>query len=148
MLCQGRTLQCCRQSQSRVLRPGYPAAAVRCRSRVRRAPAEDKTTQVQAVKQDIITAMGLQKDAFSIPKGRAVPVQAMFDAQAAAEAAQQEMLTTGPIAEEIARGNELLDSMCRTYATLQRLYHKAMRPFLLQHPEFVDSLAGEDKHHK
>jgi hypothetical protein len=79
---------------------------------------------------------------FQIPKP-ARSLQSVLAAQAAAEAAQQELLATGPLAEAAAAGNELVSSILSTYSTVQRLYHKAVLPFLERHPQYIDSFAGE-----
>jgi hypothetical protein len=67
----------------------------------------------------------------------------LLDAQAAAEAQQRELSTTGPLAEAAAEGNELITSILSTYTTVQQLYHKAVLRFLLQHPKYIGSPAGE-----
>jgi hypothetical protein len=72
------------------------------------------------------------------------PLQSVLDAQAAAEAAQQQLLATGPLAEAAAAGNELVSNILSTYSTVQQLYHKAVLPFLERHPQYIDSPAGEE----
>jgi hypothetical protein len=79
---------------------------------------------------------------FELPKS-ARSLQSVLDAQAAAEAAQQELLVTGPLAEAAAAGNELVSNILSTYSTVQQLYHKAVLPFLERHPQYIDSPAGE-----
>jgi hypothetical protein len=70
------------------------------------------------------------------------PISQITAAQTAAEAAQQELMTSGRLAE-VAAENELLLSILSTYSTVQRLYHKALRPFLDLHPQHASSPAGE-----
>jgi hypothetical protein len=67
--------------------------------------------------------------------------ESLFAAQAEAEAAQQKLLTEGHLAK-VAADNELLSSILRTYSTVQRLYHKALRPFLQEHTQYAASTAG------
>jgi hypothetical protein len=93
--------------------------------------------------QHLFTTAPLQSvTAFELPK-TARPLQSVLDAQAAAEAAQRQLLATGPLAEAAAAGNELVSNMLETYSTTQRLYHKAFLPFLERHPQYIDSPAGE-----
>lgn len=82
---------------------------------------------------------------FQLPKSARHLLQSVLDAQAAAEAAQRELLATGPLAEAPAKGNELIPSILSTHNTVQRLYHKALLPFLTQHPHYIDSPAGETR---
>lgn len=65
-----------------------------------------------------------------------------FTAQADAEQAQQQLLSTGLLAEDAA-GNQFLREMLQTYGAVQQLYHKALRPLLERHAAYVDSPAGE-----
>jgi hypothetical protein len=69
------------------------------------------------------------------------PVAAVAEAMGAAEAAQQALLDSGPLAEE-AQQNQLLQSILQTYSTLQRLYHKAMLQQLQQHEQLARTPAG------
>lgn len=71
------------------------------------------------------------------------PLQNVLNAQAAAEAAQQELLATGPLADAAATGNKLVHNILSTYSTVQRLYHKAVLPVLERHPQYIDSPAGK-----
>jgi len=70
------------------------------------------------------------------------PVAKIVSAQAAAEAAHQDLMSSGRLAETAAT-NELLSSILTTYSTVQRLYHKAVKPLLDLHPQYVSSPAGE-----
>jgi hypothetical protein len=83
-----------------------------------------------------LTVFQLQRSASSL--------QSVLNAQAAAEATQQELLATGPLAEAAAADNKLLHNILSTYSTVQRLYHKAVLPFLMRHPQYIDSFAGEN----
>jgi hypothetical protein len=80
---------------------------------------------------------------FILPRTADSALQSVLDAQAAAEAQQRELSTTGPLAEAAAEGNELITSILSTYTTVQQLYHKAVLRFLLQHPKYIGSPAGE-----
>lgn len=69
-------------------------------------------------------------------------VQDVLKAQAAAEAAQQALLSEPSVAAAIASGNELISSILTTFHTVQQLYHKAVKPFLQRHPQYIDCPAG------
>lgn len=68
-------------------------------------------------------------------------LQQILSAQEQAEAAQKALMSAGELGEAAA-GNELLRSMLETWSTVQRLYHKALKPFLEQHAEYAGSPAG------
>lgn len=77
-----------------------------------------------------------------LPKTARRSRQSVLDAQTAAEAAQQELLATGPLAEAAAAGNELVADILSAYSSIQYLYHKAIQALLLRHPHYTDSCAG------
>lgn len=63
-------------------------------------------------------------------------------AQAHAEMAQQQLFSTGLIAQAAAV-DAFFKDMLETYSTVQQLYHKALRPLLERHSAYVDSPASE-----
>jgi hypothetical protein len=81
-------------------------------------------------------------EVFQLPKTARRSMQSVLDAQAAAEAAQQELLAKGPLAETAAAGNELVADILSTYRSIQKLYHQAILGLLLRHPHYTDSCAG------
>lgn len=68
-----------------------------------------------------------------------VSVQAIYAAQAEAEAAHRELLS-GLLAA--GADNETLKDIHETYSTLQQLYHKAFRAIIQQHQQWAGSPGG------
>lgn len=68
-------------------------------------------------------------------------VEAIRRAQAAAEAEQQRLMTTGPVADAM-KDNQLLNRMMQHHATLQRLYHKGVQRILQRIPHYVGNVPG------
>lgn len=62
-------------------------------------------------------------------------------AMAAAEAAQQTIMTTGRLGEAM-QSNQLLQRMLMTYSKAQQLYHKAILPHIERHGQLASSPAG------
>jgi hypothetical protein len=61
--------------------------------------------------------------------------------QAAAEAAQQALMSEGQLAEAAA-SSEVLRSILQLWATVQRAYHRALQPMLERHAEYAGSPTG------
>lgn len=70
-------------------------------------------------------------------------LQQVRTAQAAAEAAQQQLFAADGHLGPAAQSNETLRSILETYSTVQRLYHKAMAAVVERHEQWADSPAGE-----
>lgn len=68
--------------------------------------------------------------------------EAIAQAAAAAQAAQQMLFSKGPLAQELQRDNKLLRRQLETYSTVQRLFHKAMLPLAQRHCTLGTSGAG------
>jgi hypothetical protein len=78
---------------------------------------------------------------FTFPVRYRDVIAAVAKAMQEAEAAQQALLSSGPLAEA-AQNNQLLRSMLETYSSVQRLYHKAMLQQLQRHEQLAGSPAG------
>lgn len=124
------------QQAAAICRPA--AQAARCRLIVQAAKRRP-CGRLSAVSGRNEPSHGSSSTVYVLPE--ADPISQIFAAQAAAEAAQQELMTSGRLAE-VAAENELLSNILNTYTTLQRLYHKALRPFLDLHPQYAGSPAG------
>eukprot|EP00878_Enallax_costatus_P016844 GHUV01017680.1.p1 GENE.GHUV01017680.1~~GHUV01017680.1.p1 ORF type:complete len:770 (+),score=236.02 GHUV01017680.1:1915-4224(+) len=75
---------------------------------------------------------------YKIPIINGLAADKVAQAQKAAEAEHQTLMTTGPIAEAM-RTNSFLRSVVGQYSILQKLYHKAVLPVLQQHGELAAS---------
>jgi hypothetical protein len=60
-----------------------------------------------------------------------------------AEAAQQQLMMTGPLAEAAASGNVLIADIMSTHMMLQQLYHQAVKHFLDTYQQLAVSPAGK-----
>lgn len=117
-----------------------PAAqAARCRPVVQ-ASSRRPCGRLKALSDSSDFSQASSSLVYVLPKP--TPISQITAAQAAAEAAQQELMSSGRLAE-VAAENELLHSILHTYSTVQRLYHKALRPFLDMHPQLASSPPGE-----
>lgn len=87
-------------------------------------------------------AASAQKGPYPLPKAQTDTVAQILAGQAQAEAAQQELMSNGQLAEAAA-DNPLLMNILQTYSTVQQLYHKALKPYLEQHWQYAGSAAGD-----
>lgn len=76
---------------------------------------------------------------YTIPVRQEPTIQRIEQAQAAAEAEQAKLMTAGPLADEISKGNKLLQDIMSSYNTLQRLYHKACLAVVERHSPLATS---------
>lgn len=117
-----------------------PAVGSRGGSTLRLRPAALARMQLQAIPPRDSSATTAEADyTYTIPLSGSLPADAVAQAQAAAEAEHQKLMTTGPLAKEMARGNKQLQGIMGNYGTLQRLYHKAVLPIVQQHGQLATS---------
>jgi hypothetical protein len=76
-----------------------------------------------------------------LPVAQPGQLEQIQSSQAAAEAAQQALMSEGKLAEAAA-GNEVLRSILQSWATVQRAYHRALQPMLERHAEYAGSPTG------
>lgn len=129
---------------SRMLRPSAQPAVARCRhSRPSiHAAAASRRTCIRRKTAPDIRCSAQQSDEVVHVLPKPEPVSKIFAAQAAAEAAHRELMSSGRLAEAAA-DNELLMNILETYSTVQRLYHQALQPFLEAHATYAGSAAGK-----
>lgn len=68
-------------------------------------------------------------------------IEAIRRAQATAEAEQQQLMTTGPLADAM-KSNQLLNRVIQHHLRLQCLYHKGVQRILQRIPQHVGDAAG------
>lgn len=78
---------------------------------------------------------------YVLPASSKPPADVLSEAMQAAEAAQQQLMTSGTLAEAV-RQNSMLRSIMQTHSTLQRLFHKAVLPVVQQYGQLAGSPAG------
>jgi hypothetical protein len=81
-----------------------------------------------------------------LPTSEKESVATVLQAMQQAEAAQQQLMTTGPLAEAAAGGNALMADILSTHSMLQQLYHQSVRRYLETYQQLAVSPAGEHVH--
>ena len=76
-----------------------------------------------------------------LPTAEQTSVQDIFAAMSAAEAAQQQLLVSGRLAEAAA-GSAVMKDVLTSYSTVQKLYHKGYSAFLDRYQQMAVSPAG------
>lgn len=78
-----------------------------------------------------------------LPTAEQESVQRIYKWMEVAEATQQQLMTSGRLADAIAEGNQLISDLLQAYSTVQKLYHKGYRSFLERYQQLAVSPAGK-----
>jgi len=79
---------------------------------------------------------------WELPSSEQESVQGIYSRMEAAEAAQQQLMASGRLADAVAGGNQLISDLLQAYSTVQKLYHKGFRSFLERHQQLAVAPAG------
>jgi hypothetical protein len=80
---------------------------------------------------------------YVLPISEQESVATVLQAMQQAEAAQQQLMTTGPLAEAAAGGNGVIADTLATHKKMQQLYHQSARLHLETYRQLAISPAGE-----
>lgn len=118
---------------------GRPRCQHRARSTLLRAASQSApAADAQAGSNDV--------NVFQLPTAQQESVEGVLQAMQQAEAAQQQLMTSGDLADAVAAGNQVLSEILFTHSMLQQLYHKSIRGYLQQYGQLAVSPAGARTH--
>jgi hypothetical protein len=84
----------------------------------------------------------LRPQLVSLPTAEELSVEAILQGMQQAEAAQQQLMPEGKLADAAQQGNKAISSILVTHSRLQRLYHKAMQGFSQQYGQLAVTPEG------
>jgi hypothetical protein len=91
---------------------------------------------------DLVRELLTDQDEFTLPTADELSVEAILQGMRRAEAAQQQLMTEGKLADAARQGNKAISSLLATHSKLQQLYHKAMQSLLEQYGQLAVTPKG------
>lgn len=84
----------------------------------------------------------MQQVPVPLPTAEELSVEMILQGMQRAEAAQQQLMSEGKLADAARQGNTAIASLLETHSKLQQLYHKALRALLQQYGQLAVTPAG------
>ena len=92
---------------------------------------------------DLVRQVLADQDNVAFPTAEELPVEMILQGMQREEAAQQQLMTEGKLADAARQGNTAISSILETHSKLQQLYHKALRALLERYGQIAVTPGGE-----
>ena len=92
---------------------------------------------------DLVRQVVTDQRDVALPKEADLSVEMIMQAMQRAEAAQQQLMSEGKLAEAARQGNRAISSILETHSKLQQLYHKAWRALMEQYGQLAVTPGGK-----